>query len=935
MKIKLIAVMLLLTMLLGAVGCTGAVAPIAEGNGAADENPNFISGEKNALLDTGDGTSADNMLNIAETDEEGTPIFQIVYGIGAGLRVEEQCATLAANIYDATGVEVPVVHSSKPQKTYELTVGEVKRSETIDVIDGFDLEDTDFVICVVDTRVLIYAENDQALVSGVIYFMEQVVQKSTLQGIYAIDKDYNFTYHPNEHPPVTIEESSNDRYVNFKLDNGHTMYTYARLSYTGNSGWRLQTKYRAEDAFRNDGASQVLAYSMGEYVLGTEDERFYTEPVTTSQTGNIYTVTGPDGSRVEISLDSFQMKFYTPSNKLASTITNIAHNAGGSSVVGVLEGGEAIFGTGERFNTANQRGNKIEMFSKDIWSQASACYMVVPLLSSSRGSGFFINNYEHMVIDLDSANKRDHSKAGTWRATVTGAPLDCYVYTTEEIGDVIHNYSRLSGYANMPEEWTYGMIVCAYGPDLSQKWTASITPSEEDGRGEGVYEMIANMEANDLPWTGVLAEAWGPYGAAKHADLKELCDYVHSLGKKFLVYMRVGSASAGMSGYNTSYLLTQTDALGKSNYNLPDTTADTNNPDVGTTGGSTHVYLDITNPQATAWFFDEYWDKLSNDIGVDGCKIDFCETLPENYELNYFDENIPTAGSHHWYPSAFCAMFYDMIASKPDGGMCYTRGGGIGAQRAPYMWAGDQQRFWAGIKYQLTAILSSGLSGVPYMSYDMSGYQYGNESLYKRVDYESQVFIRGTQYSAFTICLQTHGKVKRSYQFAQEFPVLDAAGNPMKDKDGSPIMKDYTYVTEIYRAYTKLHEHLTPYITELSEEASTTGMPVMRHLILGWQDDPNVYTIEDQYMFGDAFMVAPILDAGTERSVYLPEGEWIDLNTGETYSVGAEGYRFDVTANIAELPTFFNTETESDIARELVDGIAELYDYARTLVPEA
>jgi hypothetical protein len=58
----------------------------------------------------------------------------------------------------------------------------------------------------------------------------------------------------------------------------------------------------------------------------------------------------------------------------------------------------------------------------------------------------------------------------------------------------------------------------------------------------------------------------------------------------------------------------------------------------------------------------------------------------------------------------------------------------------------------------------------------------------------------------------------------------------------------------------------------------------------------------------------------------------VDLNTGATYEL-EEGMTISVTANIAELPTFFNVNTESEIARELVDGIVELYDYARTLAP--
>ncbi len=913
MRIRLIAALLTLASVFGIFGCSAVPAgDMAE----VLEDSALLSGS--GLLNTGNGEeSAEDLINVAALDEDGQPLFQIVYNISAGLRVQDQCETLAADIYDATGVTLPVVHSMAPQKTYEITVGDIARRETIDVIDGFDLGDNDFTICVVGTRVLIYAETDHALVSAVIYFMDELVQRSELQGIYAVKNDLEITYRPSGTPTVTVQESEDSRYVNITLQDG-VFATYVRLSYTGNKGWRIQTKYRETEAFRDDGAAQVLAYSLGEYKLGTEDARFYTEEIQSSKVGDVLSVSSKDGSRVEISLNSadFGLRFYTADGDLSAEITSITCNAGGSTITGTLNDGEAIFGTGERFNAANQRGKKIEMFTKDIWSKDNACYMVIPLLSFSRGAGVFLNNYEHMMLDLDS------KKQNVWSASITGAPLDCYVFTTTEIEEVIHNYSRLSGYANMPEEWTYGMLVCGYAQDFSGRWT-------EESSGEGIYDAIAKMEAYDLPWTGILAEPWAGYKySANHKELKELCDYVHSLGKKFLVYMRIGFASGSMvingaiSGFDSSYLVTQTRADGTKSYNLPDTTRDTNNPDAGTSGAKTHVYLDITNPDATEWFFEEYWDYLTNDIGVDGCKIDFCETMPENYELNYFDENIPTAGSHHWYPSAFCAMFYDMLAKKPDGGMCYTRGGGIGAQRAPYMWAGDQVRSWNGIQWQLTGTLTSGLSGVPFMSYDMAGYRYDyTDPTADEIANEAPIFVRGTQYSAFTICIQTHGNVRRSYVFAD-----------YEDEDGG---HPYAYATELYRAYTKLHEHLTPYITELSEEATTTGMPVVRHLILGWQNDTNVYTIEDEFTLGDAFLIAPVFSDSTTRSVYLPEGKWEDLNTGTVYEVGAEGLRIDVTASIAELPSFFNMETESETARELVDGIKALYDYARSLAPEA
>jgi len=917
-KTRLLALVLVLASALGLFGCAAIGGPAQE-NGAAVPD-NFIGANGDGLLSNTEEVP-ENLVNIAGVDGNEKPIFQIVYDLQASLRVQEQCETLAADIYEATGVTVPVVHSSLPQKTYEIMVGNVKRKATIEKMDELNekLEANDFAVCVVGTRVVIYAKNDAAMVSAMYYFMDQLVYRSEMQGIYGVKDDTDFIYHPSGEPTVKIEPSEDDRYVELVMQDG-VFKAYVRLSYTGNKGWRIQTKHREAEAFRELGAAQQLAYSLGEYKPGVEDERFYTEKLTTSKVGDVLRVESDGSGYVEITTEPFGLKFYTKQGALSAEITDITCNAGGSSITGTLNEGEGVFGTGERFDATNQRGKKIEMWSTDFWSREDACYMVIPLLCFTRGSGVFINNYEHMVVDLDSAKKNE------WNARITGAPLDCYIYTTEQIEEVIHNYSGLSGYANLPEEWTYGMIVCAYGPDFSQKWTADITPSEEDGRGEGVYEMIANMEANDLPWTGVLAEGWGPYVSTKHRDLKELCDYVHSLGKKFIVYMRVGDARSSMKGYNSSYLLTQTRSDGTVTHNLPDTTKDTNNPDVlgggiGT-ADQTHVYVDVTNPAAVEWFFNDYWDYLSNDIGVDGCKIDFCETLPENYELNYFDDTIPTAGSHHWYPSAFCAMFYDMLAKKPDGGMNYTRGGGIGSQRAPFMWAGDQFRHWKGIRWQLTGALSSGLSGVPYMSYDMSGYQYGNGAagaVNREIANESKVFLRGTLYSAFTVCMQTHGKVRRSYQFAE-----------YTDEKGD---HPYAYVTDIYRAYTKLHEHLTPYITELCEEASATGVPVMRHLVLGWQDDANVYNVEDEFMMGDAFLIAPILTDTESRSVYLPEGKWKDLNTGAIHNVGEAGETINVTANIAELPSFFNMDTESEIARELVDGIMELYDYAGTFVP--
>jgi alpha-glucosidase (family GH31 glycosyl hydrolase) len=872
--------LLLLATLLGILGCTG---PAGDG-GTTDSTP-----------DEEETKPAGNLFLFAGGD---APVFQIVYP-GKDGEAKAAAEYLQAVIKEKTGVEPVVTFDGNRSTEYEILIGNVARVESSDLIDEHSLGAQDFAIAVVGTKICLCATGAQASTMAVEYFVQKIAEINETEKTMGVYDSINEVFKLDASGTVTITSQS-ENYVEFSVKPGTPMEALCRISYTGDGAWRIQTKKKVIDEFDDIGASQRLSLSLGELPV------LPVEKITASTKGDLTTLTTQDGYKVEINTKAFQMDFYTASGKLSNTITNITTNAGGSFIEGALLSNEAVFGTGERFNGANQRGKRIEMFTKDIWSMSHACYMAIPLLCTSRGSGFLINRYEHMYLDLGKASKN------VWSAEITGAVMDCYVYSTEKISDVLKRYSDLSGYAEQPEEWTYGMIVCRYSPDLSQKWSTMIKPSD-DGRGEGVYDSIAMMEKYDLPWTGILAEGWNYPDSRKHRDLKELCDYVHSLGKKFLVYMQVGNANSRMAGYNEEYML-NIDPNGRGEYtiNLPVTKSGVINPDAGDPTNRTRTYLDITDPNAVEWFFNDYWEYLSKEIGVDGCKIDFCELIPENYEILYYDHNMPTDGSHHWYPTAFCAMFFEMLEQKAYDGMNFTRGGGIGSQRAPYMWAGDQARGWESLGFQVSAVLSSGLSGVPYMSYDMAGYQYGSMS--KDLSYESQVFIRGTQFTAFTVCMQTHGKVRKSYQFAEE-------------------SASYVYVTDIYRAYVKLHEVLTPYITEYCKEASTTGMPVMRHMVLHWQDDKNVYNLNDQYMFGDAFLVAPILGDAHQRNIYLPEGTWKDLNTGEVHTVGKEGKTLeDYEADIKTLPVFYNVNSTSETATpELIAGIEEIFRYVKSI----
>ena len=98
-----------------------------------------------------------------------------------------------------------------------------------------------------------------------------------------------------------------------------------------------------------------------------------------------------------------------------------------------------------------------------------------------------------------------------------------------------------------------------------------------------------------------------------------------------------------------------------------------------------------------------------------------------------------------------------------------------------------------------------------------------------------------------------------------------------------------------------------PLMQKLSKDACKTGMPVVRHLVLNYADDANVYPVEDEFMLGDALLVAPILDEDSfEREVYLPRGSWTNLLTDETI---AGGVTVKVPVTMAQIPVFLNNDS--------------------------
>ena len=614
--------------------------------------------------------------------------------------------------------------------------------------------------------------------------------------------------------------------------------------------WRMISSKNGD--FDLMGAAQTLAKDLG--------EEYITQTKTLSADGG--RVTSEDGSFVEISEKA--VSFFGSDGKLKRSVTDVYDTYDGIAVELSLSESECFFGTGERFNRVNQRGKKIHIFAIDKWCRKNGnSYIPIPFLLSSDCNAVFFNRYEHSILDL-GRKKRNHIIFYQ-----KYAELDMYVFTSNNPQDIIKAYSDITGYAPMPSDWSFGTLVCRYHPDFS-------TP-------EGVLSMADEMQKNGFPWEAVIMEGWGTYSNERWDELKNLSEKIHAMGKKMMVYEPCGKfplnyTELGLSdsmavNSDSGTLLKQTRSL-----NLLDNFH-----------RKKMRCVDITSGTALKKW-EEIWDRLLNYVGVDGAKIDFCEQFPDSEDIKFSDGRNPRA-AHHWYPTFYNVLRLKHFNTRPDGGLNFSRGGGIGVQRYPFVWAGDQRREFNFLRSVVKAALSLGLSGVPFVSWDMAGYR----PAYLPIDrlMEKNVFIRAVEFTAFAPNIQTHGSVKRPYDF-----------------DG--------HTKSVYRAYTMLHEALRPYIKQQAEISCKTGLPMMRHLFLYDSNDPNTFNVENEYMLGEDLLVAPVLTIGKKRNIYLPKGEWENIFTGETYKGGQTLKNYSVP--LEAIPVFKNKNADNPVLDKALES---------------
>lgn len=401
--------------------------------------------------------------------------------------------------------------------------------------------------------------------------------------------------------------------------------------------------------------------------------------------------------------------------------------------------------------------------------------------------------------------------------------LDLFVFFGEP-KDILDEYTDLVGKPGMPPLWSFGT------------WMSRITYfSEKEG-----YDVAANIRKNKYPCDVIHFDTgW--------FDVDWQCDYKFSENR----FQNPQQMLKDLRSQGFHVCLWQLPYFTPKNRYFSELIE----KDMYVKNGNGElpyedVVLDFSNPETVKW----YQDKLAGllNIGVSAIKVDFGEAAPLN--------GIYASGKSGWYEHNLYPVRYDMAVSEitkklHNENIMWARAAWAGSQRYPLHWGGDAATTNTGLLGTLRAGLSFGLSGFSFWSHDMGGFVKSTPE---------DLYCRWIPFGFLTSHTRAHGA-----------PPTE------------PWLYDSKRVQDVFRKSAEMKYRLMPYVYAQAKECTEKGLPMLRALFVEFPDDPGAWKVDDEYLFGSQILVAPLLESGmTGRTVYLPEGKWIDYQTEKVYEGG-------------------------------------------------
>ena len=308
------------------------------------------------------------------------------------------------------------------------------------------------------------------------------------------------------------------------------------------------------------------------------------------------------------------------------------------------------------------------------------------------------------------------------------------------------------------------------------------------------------------------------------------------------------------------------------------------------------IHYDATNPNARKFL----WEKVKTNYYDKGIKIFWLDEAEPEYSAYDFDNYRYFRGTDleigNIYPVEYARTFYEgMQAEGQKNIVNLLRCAWAGSQRyGALVWSGDIASSFESMRNQLAAGLNMGLAGIPWWTTDIGGFHGGdpNDSAFR------ELFVRWFQWGTFCPVMRLHGdREPRQPQYGTTGGAHCCSG---------AANEVWSYGEDVYKIcvkYMNIREKMRGYTRKLMEEAHLKGTPIMRTLFYEFPEDKECWEIEDEYMYGDKYLIAPILEAGVnERRIYLPVGvQWKECNCGCIYY---GGQYITLTVSLDSMPVF-------------------------------
>ncbi|WP_099224565.1 TIM-barrel domain-containing protein [Listeria costaricensis] len=631
---------------------------------------------------------------------------------------------------------------------------------------------------------------------------------------------------------------------------------------------------------------------------------------TLNDTADHTTIT-TDKLRVEIDKQPYRMEVYkadgTKLTEEYTTANSLGWLTDGKNVINQFQNSyatpldEAFYGFGERYDSLNQRGYDVETYVYNEYqdqAQTQRTYLAVPFFVSDNHYGMYVDSDFHSQFQM-ATKVEDKYTFVLDNDGDMNQMLDYYIIGGDDQNEIVDHYTDITGKTELLPKWAFGLWMSA------NEWN----------QDADVQNALANAKANDIPATGFVLEQWSdeetyyiwndatytpkvngePFSYSdftfngRWKDPKGMVQDVHDAGMNIVLWqvpvLKDDGTTYEQRDNDEAYMIAQ-------GYCADDGTGAPYRVPASQWFGN-GILLDFTNQEAVDWWTSQR-EYLVSEVGIDGFKTDGGEMV-WGHDTTF--ANGETGQSmRNRYPSDYVSSYFNFARDLNPNAVSFSRSGTSGAQTSGIYWSGDQPSTFDSFQASMKAGLSAASSGVSYWAWDMAGFtgDYPTAELYKRA----------TEMAAFCPIMQFHSEKSDPTPSEERSPWNAVARTG--DESIMPTFQKYFYS----------RMNLLPYIYTSAKETADNGKSMMRPMAMDYPDDVDTKGLDEQYMFGDNLLVAPVMESGqTTKEIYLPEGEWIDLWNG---GIHTGGETINYYADVDTLPVF--VKAGAIVPMNLTDG---------------